>query len=161
LFSLLTGKLYFQASWLDSAIPWAAFIGLFVAAYLTYVETQSVQAFCGPIGDCNSVQSSSYARVWGILPVGVLGAFGYIAILAAWWSGRQRWNWISTYAPIALFGMALFGTIFSIYLTYLEIYVIKAVCIWCISSAIIITVLLLLSLNSTLSAFSVPEEDIE
>jgi uncharacterized membrane protein len=161
LFSLLTGKLYFQAPWLDAAIPWVAFIGLFVAAYLTYVETQSVQAFCGPIGDCNSVQSSSYARVWGILPVGVLGAFGYIAILAAWWSGRQRWNWISAYAPIALFGMALFGTIFSIYLTYLEIYVIKAVCIWCISSAIIITVLLLLSLNSTLSAFSVPEEDIE
>jgi uncharacterized membrane protein len=106
------------------------------------------------------VQSSSYARVWGILPVGVLGAFGYIAILAAWWIGRNKWVF-STYSPIALFGMALFGTIFSIYLTYLELYVIKAVCIWCISSAVIIAMLLLFSLNSTLKSFASPEEDFE
>jgi uncharacterized membrane protein len=164
LFSLLTGKLYFLAAWMDAAIPWVTLIGLFVAAYLTYVETQSVQAFCGPVGDCNAVQSSPYARLWGILPVGVLGAFGYIAILAAWWTERLRrsWGWVSAYAPIALFGMALFGTIFSVYLTYLEIFVIKAVCIWCVSSAIIITLLLLLSLNSTLHAFaSSSDEDLE
>jgi uncharacterized membrane protein/glutaredoxin len=153
LFSLLTGKLYLQATWMDNAIPWTTLVGLFVAGYLTYVETQSVQAFCGPVGDCNAVQSSSYARIWGILPIGVLGAFGYIAILAAWWIGKNRWGWLSAYAPIALYGMALFGTIFSVYLTYLELFVIKAVCIWCISSAIIITLLLWLSLSSTLRAF--------
>ena len=160
LFSLLTGKLYFHAVWMDNAIPWFALIGLAVAVYLTYVETQSVQAFCGPIGDCNAVQSSSYARVWGILPVGVFGVLGYIGILTAWWSGRQNWGWVSRYAPIALFGMALFGTIYSVYLTYLEIYVIKAVCIWCISSAIIITLLLLYSLNSTLKAFASPVDEV-
>jgi uncharacterized membrane protein len=161
LFSLLTGKLYFQAAWIAqrNAIPWTALVGLAVAAYLTYVETQSVKAICGPIGDCNAVQSSSYARLWGILPIGVLGAFGYIAILAAWWSARQNWGWISRYAPIALYGMALFGTIFSVYLTYLEIYVIKAVCIWCISSAIIITLLLWFSLDSALRAFAPDDED--
>jgi uncharacterized membrane protein len=107
------------------------------------------------------VQASSYSKIWGILPVGLLGGVGYIAILAAWWSGRQHWGWVSTYAPVALFGMALFGTIFSIYLTYLELFVIYAVCIWCISSAIIITLLLLVSLNSTLKSFVSPEEDIE
>jgi uncharacterized membrane protein len=163
LISLLTGKLLFRAAWIAqrTAIPLVSLIGLGVAAYLTYVETQSVQAFCGPVGDCNAVQSSSYARIWGILPVGLLGAFGYIAILAAWWSARKSWGWLSTYAPIALFGMALFGTIFSIYLTYLEIFVIKAVCIWCISSAIMITLLLWFSQNSTLKSFATPEEDIE
>jgi uncharacterized membrane protein len=163
LISLLTGKLFFRAVWIAqrAAIPLVALIGLGVAAYLTYVETQSVEAFCGTVGDCNAVQSSSYARVWGILPVGVLGAVGYIAILAAWWIARKNWGWLSTYAPVALFGMALFGTIFSVYLTYLEIFVIKAVCIWCISSAIIITLLLLFSLESTLRAFSFSEEDIE
>jgi uncharacterized membrane protein len=144
---------------MNNAIPLVALIGLGVAAYLTYVETQSVQAFCGPVGDCNAVQASSYARVWGILPVGILGAVGYIAILAAWWIGRNNRGWISTNAPIALFGMALFGTIFSVYLTYLEIYVIKAVCIWCISSAIIITLLLLFSVEPALNAFSSPEEE--
>jgi uncharacterized membrane protein len=157
--SLAVGKLYFHAAWMDASIPWLSLIGLGVAAYLTYVETQSVEAFCGPVGDCNSVQSSSYAKIWGILPVGLLGAAGYIAILAAWFGARQKWGWLSQYAPVALFGMALFGTIFSIYLTYLELYVIYAVCIWCISSAIIITLLLLVSLNSTLNAFVSPEEE--
>jgi len=58
--------------------------------------------------------------------------------------------------------MALFGTIFSIYLTYLELFVIKAVCMWCVSSAIIITLLLLFSLNSTLNVFAfLEEEDLE
>jgi uncharacterized membrane protein len=162
LFTLLTGKLHIRAAWMEASIPWVSLIGLAVAGYLTYVETQSVQAICGPVGDCNAVQASSYARIWGILPVGLLGAFGYIAILAAWWSGRLRlnWTWLSTYAPVALFGMALFGTIFSIYLTYLELYVIKAVCVWCISSAVIITLLLFLSLESALRVL-VPEQELE
>jgi uncharacterized membrane protein len=159
LFSLLTGRLYFHAAWMDTAIPWFALIGLGVAAYLAYVEMQSVQPFCGPVGNCEAVQSSSYARLWGILPIGVLGAIGYVSILVAWWSGRQRWGWVSNYAPIALYGMALFGTIFSVYLTYLEIFVIKAVCIWCISSAIIIALLLFFSLASTLRAFTSDEEE--
>jgi uncharacterized membrane protein len=162
LISLLIDKIHIHAVWMDAAIPWLALIGLAVAAYLTYVETQSVQAFCGPVGDCNAVQASPYARLWGILPVGLLGAFGYIAILAAWWSRHRHWGWVSNYAPIALFGMALFGTIFSVYLTYLEIFIIKAVCIWCISSAVIIALLLLFSLDSTLRAFALPsDEDLE
>jgi uncharacterized membrane protein len=162
LFSLLTGKPYIRAKWMDNSIPWIALVGLIVAAYLTYVETQSVQPFCGPIGDCKAVQASSYARLWGILPIGVLGACGYIAIFTAWWVGRlrQSWGWLPAYAPIALYGMALFGTIFSVYLTYLELFVIKAVCIWCISSAIIITLLLLFSLSSTLNTFA-PDEGLE
>jgi uncharacterized membrane protein/glutaredoxin len=157
--SLAIGKLYFHAAWMDIAIPVLSLIGLGVAAYLTYIETQSVEAFCGPVGDCNAVQASPYAKVWGILPVGLLGAAGYIAILAAWFVGRQNWGRVSTFAPVALFGMALFGTIFSIYLTYLELFVILAVCIWCISSAIIIALLLLFSLNSTLKAFAPSEEE--
>jgi uncharacterized membrane protein len=161
--SLLVGKLYFNTAWMESLIPWFALIGLGGAIYLTYVETQSVQAFCGPIGDCNAVQSSSYAHVWGILPVSLLGAFGYIAILAAWWIGRLRQNWglIATYAPIVLYGVTLFGTIFSVYLTYLELFVIKAVCIWCVSSAVIITLLLLFSLDSTLRALTSEGSDLE
>jgi uncharacterized membrane protein len=160
--SLAIGKLYFHAAWMDTIIPMLSLVGLGVAIYLTFVETRSVKAICGPVGDCNAVQNSSYAKIWGILPVGLLGAMGYVAILAAWFVGHQHWGWLSKYAPAALFGMALFGTVFSIYLTYLELFVIYAVCIWCISSAIIITLILLFSLNSALQAF-VPsdEEDLE
>ncbi len=133
--------------WLEWATPLLALIGLGVASYLAYVETQAVAAVCGPVGDCNAVQSSEYAKLLGVLPVGVLGALGYAAILAAWLWGRLRSDWLAGYAPLAILGMTLFGTLFSLYLTYLEPFVIRAVCAWCLTSAIVITVLMLLSVG--------------
>jgi uncharacterized membrane protein len=137
-------------AWRNWLTPILCLIGLGVAGYLSYVEITSVPAMCGPVGNCNSVQTSSYARLWGVLPIGVLGVGGYIAILASWWAGRQKWSWVSAYVPFALFGMAFFGTVFSAYLTYLEPFVIKAVCMWCISSSVIMTLLLLLSVRPAL-----------
>ncbi len=139
-------------AWSDGAIPVLAIIGLGVAVYLAYVETQAVAAVCGPVGDCNAVQSSPYAKLFGVLPVGVLGAIGYIAILVAWLWGRFGSGRLADYAPLAMFGMALFGVLFSLYLTYLEPFVIGAVCIWCLTSAVIITLLMLLSLKPAMLA---------
>ena len=132
--------------WLDIAIPVLAIIGLGASIYLTYVEVTHTRALCGPVGDCNTVQSSPYAKLFGILPIGLLGAIGYIAILITWLWRRFRTNSLSKIAGPVMFAMALFGTLFSIYLTYLELFVIHAVCIWCLSSASIITALMLLSL---------------
>jgi uncharacterized membrane protein len=128
-------------------IPVLAVLGLGVAAYLTYVEVTTADAICGPIGDCNTVQNSPYAKLFGILPVGILGAVGYIAILLTWFLKRNTSGRLSDIAPLALFGMSFFGTLYSIYLTYLELFVIKAVCMWCLSSAVIITLLMLFSLT--------------
>jgi uncharacterized membrane protein len=123
-----------------------ALIGLGVAGYLTYVETQLAEAFCGPVGDCNAVQSSPYARLFGLIPIGALGIMGYLAILVAWaWERFSEDHW-SQYAYRFIFVLTLIGTLFSLYLTYLEPFVIKAVCIWCLSSAVIMTLILLLSL---------------
>ncbi len=136
-----------KRGWVAWFMPVLAVLGLGVAAYLAYVETQSVRAFCGPIGDCNTVQSSSYARLFGILPVGVLGVIGYFMIIIAWiiqYFGKSPWSGL---AALALFAMTFVGTLFSIYLTYLEVTVIKAVCMWCVSSALIMGGLLLLSLK--------------
>jgi uncharacterized membrane protein len=132
--------------WVDWTIPVLSLIGLGVAIYLTYVEGSQAQAICGPIGDCNAVQSSKYAMIFDLIPVGLFGAFGYIAILAAWLWRRKRKDALAQIAGPAIFGMTAFGVLYSIYLTYLEIFVIHAVCIWCLSSAVIITLLLLLSL---------------
>ena len=65
-------------------IPILCLIGFGVAGYLAYVETTQVEAVCGPVGDCNTVQQSEYARLFGILPIGVLGLFGYVAIFISW-----------------------------------------------------------------------------
>jgi uncharacterized membrane protein len=113
--------------------------GLVVAGYLTFVETWQVQAVCGPIGNCNAVQQSPYARLFGVLPIGALGLVGYAAILAAWA--------ISCWAPVVwadlaqagLGGLGLAGTAFSIYLTFLEPFVIGATCAWCLTSAALMT----------------------
>jgi uncharacterized membrane protein len=85
----------------------------------------------------------------------VLGAIGYVLILAAWLWGRLRSDGLARYAPLAVFGMSLIGVLFSLYLTYLEPFVIGAVCAWCLTSAVIITLLMLLSLRPALQAVEV------
>ena len=121
------------------AIPALAAVGIVVAAYLSFVEVTQTTAVCGPVGDCNAVQQSSYATLFGFLPIGVLGVIGYVLILSAWGIqqyGREDWRSLATQA---IWLMAGFGTLFSIYLTYLELFVIGATCMWCITSAIVQT----------------------
>ena len=125
-----------------------------MALYLSYIEITQSQAICGPVGDCNSVQQSPYARLFGILPIGVLGAAGYVLILFTWI--LQRYGpaqWRST-SSLAIWGLAWFGVIFSVYLTFLEPFVIGATCMWCITSAIVMTLILWLSTPAAKSAWT-------
>lgn len=145
--------------WLDWAFPVLSVIGLSVAVYLNFIESTSARAICGPIGDCNAVQSSPYAKLFGVLPVGLLGAIGYLGILIVWLYRRLRKDRLAQLAGPALFGMAAFATLFSIYLTYLEIFVIRAVCLWCLSSAVISALLMLLSLGPVTQWLAVTEEE--
>lgn len=145
--------------WAEILIPILAFLGLVASIYLTYVELTHVQAICGPVGDCNTVQSSPYAKLFGVLPIGLLGAIGYIAISLSWLWRRFRKDNLSKIAGPAAYAMALFGTLFSIYLTYLELFVIHAVCIWCLSSAVIITVLMLLCLPALTRWLAIADEE--
>jgi uncharacterized membrane protein len=141
-----------RSPWLNWLVPIVALAGIGVAAYLTYVETTAVEAICGPLGDCNAVQNSPYAKIFGILPVGIMGLIGYVAILVTWAIQKVRQDRWASYATLAMLGMALFGTLYSIYLTYLELWVIRAVCMWCISSAVLITLLMLFSVQPAVEA---------
>lgn len=127
------------------AVPLLSLIGLGVAGYLAYVETLQVQAVCGPVGDCNTVQQSEYALLFGLIPIGVLGVLGYLAILAAWLVSRFSSGSMGRLATLAMWAMIVFGVLFSIYLTFLEPFVIGATCAWCLSSAVIMTLLLLIT----------------
>lgn len=150
------------ASWTERLLPVLALVGFVVALYLAYVETQSVRAICGPVGDCNAVQSSPYAYLFGVLPIGVLGLIGYLVILAAWLYPRLRADRLAQLAPLAVFGMTFFGVLFSLYLTYLEPFVIRAVCIWCLTSSVTMTLTLLVSLPPAIQALgtqSTPDEE--
>lgn len=127
-------------------VPLLCLLGIGVAGYLAYVETAQVEAVCGPVGDCNTVQQSQYARLFGILPIGILGIIGYVLILLAWVGARFGKGRLAAFAQLALLGLSTFGVLFSIYLTFLEPFVIGATCAWCLTSAIIITILLWVSL---------------
>jgi uncharacterized membrane protein/thiol-disulfide isomerase/thioredoxin len=131
--------------WVTWFIPLLSLAGLAVAAYLSYVEVKQVSAVCWPIGECNQVQQSAYAWVGGVLPVGVLGLAGYGGLLLAWLVSRVKLCWLSRLAAAGIIGMALFGTLFSIVLTFLEPFVIGATCVWCLISAVLVTILFILS----------------
>jgi len=129
--------------WRDRSIPLLAIGGMAVAAYLTFIETTGAPALCGPVGDCNAVQQSEFARLFGIIPVGAAGIAGYGAILAVWVAAHSKAG--ARMAPV-LPVLALIGVLVSIYLTFLEPFVIGATCLWCLTSAVILTGLLWLSM---------------
>ncbi|MCL4489297.1 MAG: hypothetical protein M1570_14375 [Chloroflexi bacterium] len=131
-------------AWMNAAVPILVVFGLGVAGYLAYVEVFEVSAICGPVGHCNAVQQSPYARLFGVLPIGVLGVVGYLAILGTWLIGQVRSDGLALRARRVAFVFAAFGVLFSLYLTFLEPFVIGAVCAWCLSSAVIMTALMVL-----------------
>ena len=143
--------------WPGWAVVLIIVAGLAVAAYLSYVEVTYGEAICGPVGDCNTVQQSSYARLFGFLPIGVLGLYGYSALGLGWLlrdRGPVRWN---TILAIGLWLGALVGTLFSIYLTVLEPFVIGATCMWCVTSAVLMTLLLWASTPPAVEAWAESE----
>jgi len=118
-------------------VPLLAVLGAGVAAYLTYIETSGALAVCGPVGDCNTVQQSEYARLFGV-PVGLLGLVGYGVVMVLWVLGQEGGR-IAPLARRSLIAATLLGTVFSVYLTALEPFVIGATCLWCLSSAALMT----------------------
>lgn len=135
-------------------IPALCLIGIFVAGYLAYVETSQTTAVCGPVGDCNTVQQSEYARLFGIFPIGVLGLAGYGLIAIAWFASRYVNGGLGDLAAISMFLLTASGTLLSLYLTFLEPFVIGATCVWCLTSAALMTMLMLLSVEPAKLAFS-------
>ncbi len=132
------GSLHSGPTWV---IPVLAVIGLGVSLYLGSVETSGVEAVCGPVGDCNAVQQSSYASIFGI-PIGVLGSIAYIGLIFGWIVTRVSKGRTADIAAFLIALTAFGGTAFSAYLTFLEPFVIGATCMWCLTSALAIVGLL-------------------
>ena len=138
-------SLHQTSAWQVWVFPVLCLVGAGVAAYLAHVETSGATAACGPVGDCNTVQQSRYARLFGVLPIGVLGLAGYLLMLVTWLVGRVQSGRYADWAAVANLGMAAIGTVFSIRLTFLEPFVIGATCAWCLTSAVVMTALLWLA----------------
>jgi uncharacterized membrane protein len=120
------------------AIAAVSLVGVGIATYLVYVHYAGIQPFCvSGGGGCEKVQTSDYAKLAGI-PVAVLGLAGYLAILGSLLVRGDR-------GRLAGAAIALSGFGFSMYLTYREIFTIKAICQWCVASAVLMTLLAILT----------------
>jgi uncharacterized membrane protein len=120
------------------AIALVALLGLAVAAYLTYVHYAELEPLCvGGGGGCEKVQSSDYAELAGV-PVALLGLIGYGLVLTSLWVPGELGRMCG--ALLALIG---FG--FSVYLTWVELFEIDAICQWCVVSAVLMTTLAILT----------------
>ena len=113
-------------------------IGLGVASYLTYVHYSGIKPACSLGGSCEKVQTSTYSHLAGV-PVALLGLIGYVSILALLLAPESELTRFGTVAVTTI------GFGFSAYLTYRELFSIHAVCEWCASSAVIMTLLVVLA----------------
>jgi uncharacterized membrane protein len=119
--------------------------GLFISAYLYLYKVGRIGSLACGTGGCETVQWSPWSQIAGVevALVGVLGYAGLLLLsLAVLQPGVANRRWPAT----LLSTLAGFGVLFTVYLTYLELFVINAICRWCVASGIIIVAILVATL---------------
>jgi uncharacterized membrane protein len=143
---------------LRMAIAVLALVGLFIAVYLTlHALGLTGLAACTAGGGCERVQSSRFSAIAGV-PVALIGAIGYVAIFVVAWLGTTPRAAAADWVPWLLMFLGTTGFAFSAYLTALEAWVIHAWCPYCITSAVVATLIFLLSLGELRTLRRQPRE---
>ena len=133
-----------------------ALAGIFISLYLTLYKLGIIGELSCSIGSCETVNTSKWSRFLG-LPVAAWGLLFYLDVFAvAVLSTFPRFEDERAFS-IVLVAESVVGVLFSAWLTYLELGVIHAICIWCITSAVIVTIILIVSLMD-LREFSGPQQ---
>jgi uncharacterized membrane protein len=123
----------------------AAIIGALDSVYLAWIKLSHNETLCAPgLGDCFTVNTSRYAELFGI-PIALFGLVTYLAIIAILLFER-RIDFLNENGTLALFGIGLVGVLYSAYLSYLEEFVLHAWCPYCILSAVMITIVFIVSI---------------
>ena len=129
---------------LPAILALLSLLGIGISSYLTYVHWADQPVACTALANCERVATSEYADIAGI-PVAFLGLLVYVGLLGAagawlYYNGRGL-----TWPVMAFWGLSVAGVVYSVYLTYLELFVIDAICTWCVASAALLVVLFALS----------------
>ena len=125
-----------------------ALAGVGISTYLTVVHYSGGEPVCAVAHGCATVQASDYAMLAGV-PVAVLGLLGYLAVLVALTRDGEAWRTAAAFLSLAGLG-------FSGWLTYVEVGVLHAICIWCVGSAICMALLTALTVGRMLRAEGEP-----
>jgi uncharacterized membrane protein len=146
-----------RRDWLRWASLALAVVGALDSAYLTWVRLAGLPVYCGDSHACDTVQTSIYSEIGGV-PIAVLGLGAFLVLAALLWL-EPRASVLANWGQVAVFGMALTGTLYSAYLTYVELYVLHAVCPYCVVSAVCITGILVLSVARLARAQAGQQDD--
>lgn len=121
-----------------------AVLGILVSVYMTIFKITENPGMCLGNGGCSVVNNSIYSEVYGV-PVAVVGVIGYLAILGSLLL-KARSGFFAANGTMILFGLALVGFLFTIYLVYVEVALIHALCPFCLTSQITMTAIFIISL---------------
>lgn len=133
--------------WLNKALLALVVIGLLVSVYMTIYKFSDNDAMCVGSGDCKTVNASRFSviEVAGAkVPVALIGMGGYAAILAMLLFEKRN-DFLRKNATMILFGFSLLGFLFTLYLVYVEVAILKAYCPFCVASQVTMTLIFILS----------------
>ncbi len=109
-----------------------ATVGTAISAYLTWVHYSGAFAFCAGVGGCETVQTSRFAMI-GSIPVALVGLLGFLLILGV---ALARVLSRRPELDLVLFALSLGATLYVLYLSYVEVFVLGAICPWCVAAAV-------------------------
>lgn len=122
-----------------------ALLGAVNSAYLSWTRMVNTTIYCGPGSSaCDAVSTSIYGQVLGI-PVAYLGLLTYLVLIALLVL-EMRVPFFQANGPLLVFGLTLFGTLFSGYLQYASLFLLREVCPYCVLNAVVIFSLWVLSI---------------
>ncbi len=119
--------------------------GLLISAYLTYVKFSDAAVVCTDSGaiNCDVVQNSVWSRLAGI-DIALLGLLAWL-LLGALLTMETRSNALRAHGPLLVFGLSLFGFLFSLWLIYVQAGILAAFCLWCLGHELVMTLMFLAS----------------
>lgn len=122
-----------------------ALVGFFVALYLLVSKLGLTGSMICGVGECETVQASKWSMT-GPVPTSAWGVAGYLAMLGVSLSGLQPDRLRSRAVSALLLALSAVALAFSAWLTWLEAFVIRAWCQWCVISAILVTIIFVAAL---------------
>ncbi len=130
--------------WLYKASIVLVVIGILVSIYMTIYKITENNVMCLGSGDCATVNQSKYSVTFGGIPVALVGVGGYVAILLLNLL-ENRNNLMRQNGTLFIFGLSLTGFLFTLYLVYVEVAILKALCPFCVTSQVVMTLIFIIS----------------
>ncbi len=121
-------------------------VGLLDSVYLTWIKLTHRLAVCNNIGDCEAVNNSIYSEIGSTdIPIAVMGAGAFLVMLIVLLL-EKRVSIFEDNGVVVVLALSMIGVLYSAYLTYIEIFVLKAICPYCVLSAVVLVILLIVTL---------------